>query len=527
MPPGEEELAISLAQHGKILWRRRWWIIGVLATVWGLFWGATWVLPARYTSRTTILIEEAQVPEHYVQPNVSSDAQQRLQTLTQQILSRARLRQIILDLNLYAVERRRMPADDLVGQMGRQVKVEPIPSAGRHSGLTAFTVSFTADNPVLARQVTDRLMSLFIAENLRRRERQSEQATQFLETQLRQARARIEQQEARLGEFKARYLGQLPSQVNANVAVLDALSGRVGRANEALNRAEQQKLYLSSLLRQYREMQALQGANAAATPGLTPPALEAELSRLKVQLSELVTRDTAEHPDVIALRGKIARTENLKREMEKELTVEKPAEASVSASPAMAQIISQLQANELESATRKQEIAATEGEIQRMRALLRDAPVREQQLTELTRDYDQSRAYYESLLAKKDQVQLAANLESGQQGERFSVVDAATLPVSPDFPNRFKFSVAGMALGALLGLGAAYGREMMDDRIHDRREVEVLPGSVVLASIPPVKTTRQQRLRILRVCTEVFCGVTLLAALAGSTLLAFLAEQRG
>ena len=80
MPPAEEELAISLAQHGKILWRRRWWIIGVLATVWGLFWGATWVLPARYTSRTTILIEEAQVPEHYVQPNVSSDAQQRLQT---------------------------------------------------------------------------------------------------------------------------------------------------------------------------------------------------------------------------------------------------------------------------------------------------------------------------------------------------------------------------------------------------------------------------------------------------------------
>lgn len=527
MAVSEEENAISLAQHGKILWRRRWWIIAVLVIVWGLLWSSTWVLPARYTSRTTILVEEAQVPEHYVQPNISSDVQQRLQTLTQQILSRARLKQIILDLNLYAVERRRMPADDLVVHMGRQVKVEPIPSAGRHPGLTAFMVAFTADNPALAQQVTDRLMALFIEENLRRRERQSEQATRFLETQLQQARARIEQQENRLREFKARYLGQLPSQVNTNVAVLDALNGRVGRANEALNRAEQQKLYLSSLLRQYREMQAAQGGSAPAPSILTPQALDAELSRLKVQLSELRTRDTAEHPDVIALRGKIARTENLKRQMEKEVATDKAAAPRMPPSAAMAQVISQLQANELEVATHKQEIAAADNEIQRVRALLRDAPVREQQLTELTRDYDQSRAYYESLLAKKDQVQLAANLESGQQSERFSVLDPATLPVSPDFPNRFKFSLAGLALGAVMGLGAAYLREMMDDRIHDRPEVEMLDGSVILASIPPVKTARQQRLRILRVGAEVYCGVTLLATIAGSTLMAFLAEQRG
>lgn len=527
MPLPEEETAITLARHWAVLCRRRWWIIAVLAAVWGVAWAATWVLPARYTSRTTILIEEAQVPEHYVQPNVSSDVQERLQRLTEQILSRARLRQIILDLDLYAVERRRMGADDLVWQMRRQVKVEPIRSAGQHAGLAAFTVSFTGHSPALAQQVASRLMSLFIDENLRRREKQSEQAAQFLQAQLAQARARIEQQETRLREFKAQYLGQLPSQVSANVAVLESLNARLANAKEALNRAEQQKLYLNSLLRQYRDMQALPSGNASAPPASTPPALDSELSRLQMQLAELQTRDTAGHPDVIALRGKIARTEGLRRQMERELAAGKAVVTSVAPSPAIAQIISQLQANGLEIANRKQAIAAADRDIQRMQARLNNAPLREQQLADLTRDYDQLRAYYESLLAKKDQVQLAANLESQQQGERFSVLEPPALPVNPDFPNRFKFSVAGLALGMALGVGAAYGREIMDDHIHSAQQVQALTGGAVLVSIPPVRTDRQLRWKWLRVGAEILCCLLLLAAVAGGTLLAFLADQRG
>ena len=526
MPPPEEEALTSLARHWEVLCRRRWWIIAVLVGVWGVAWASTWVLPARYTSRATILIEEPQVSEHYVQPNVSSDVQERLQTLTERILSRARLRQIILDLNLYAAERRSVRADHLVGQMRRQVKVEPIRSAGRNAGLAAFAVSFTGNAPALSQQVSDRLVSLFIEENVRRRETQSEQATQFLRTQLEQARARIEVQENRLREFKAQYLGQLPSQVSANLALLDALSGRVAHASEALNRAEQQKLYWNSLLRQYREIQGFQNGNGAEPSTFTPPALDAELSRLNMQLAELQTRHTARHPDVIALRRNIAGAEALKRQMEQEMAG-KEIEPSAAASPAMAQIISQLQANELEIATRKREIAAADRETQRMQARLNNAPLREQQLADLTRDYDQLRAYYESLLAKKDQVQLAANLESEQQGERFSVLEPPTLPANPDFPNRFKFSVAGVMLGTLLGLGAAYGRESLDDHIHSGEQVQALAGGTVLVSIPPVQTTGHWWRKWLRVGAEVLCGLALLVTIAGGTLLAFIADQRG
>ena len=526
MPLPEEEGVVSLARHWEVLCRRRWWIIAVLVGIWGIAWTLSWVLPARYTSRTTILIEEPQVPEHYVQPNVSSDVQERLQTLTERILSRARLRQIILDLNLYAAERRSLRADDLVGQMRRQVKVDTIRSAGRNPGLAAFTVSFAGNSPALAQQVTNRLVSLFIQENVRRREAQSEQAAQFLRAQLEQARARIEQQETRLREFKAQYLGQLPSQVSANVAVLEALNGRVAHASEALNRAEQQKLYWNSLLRQYREMQGLQDGSASEPPTFLPPVLGTELSRLKMQLAELQTRQTARHPDVIALRNRIARTEKLKRQMEQQMAG-KGIEPSAATSPAMAQIVSQLQANELEIATRKEEIAAANREVQGMQARLNNAPLREQQLADLTRDYDQLRAYYESLLAKKDQVQLAANLESEQQGERFSVLEPPTLPVNPDFPNRFKFSVAGLVLGTLLGLATAYGRELLDDHIHSGQQVQTLTGGTVLVSIPPVQTAGHWWRKCLRVCAEVVCGLALLVTLAGGTLLAFLADQRG
>ncbi len=527
MPEPESEESINFSHYWDVLRRRRWWIVGGLVVVWSLAWGATWVLPPAYRSETTILIAEPNVPENYVLPNVSSDPQEHVQTLTQQILSRTRLQRIIEDLNLYAAERRRGTIDDVVDQMRRDIKIDLIQTTGRKAELTAFTVSYTGPTSALAQQVATRLTSLFIEENLRARAEQSEQTTNFLENQLQEARARIEKQENRLRQFKSQHLGQLPSQVDTNVSILNAISARIANANEALNRAEQQKLYLSSLLSQYRDMQTVETGSAASRPAMTPPALDGEISRLKMQLADLQTRYTGQHPDLLDLRDRIAKTEKLKAQMEQELANGTAADSAATDSPTTAQIASHLKANELEIANRKKEIAAAEAEIDKIQARLNNTPVREQQLADLMRDYEQSRAYYTSLLAKKDQSQLATNLERGQQGEHFAVLDPPTLPATPDFPNRFKFSMAGLVIGICTGLAAAYGREVTDDHIYDRLEVEKLSRGVVLVTIPPATTARELHTARLRAYMEFACGAVLLAVVAGGTVLAFLTYHRG
>src|SRR5512146_899076 len=218
----DSEESLGLAPYLEIAVRRRWWILGTLFTVWAAAWTASWILPARYRSETTILIDELQVPARNAGEETGSALQLRLQTLAPQILSRTRLQRIIQDLKLYGGEGGRPATEALVSQMRRDINVEPMQVAGRPDELAAFTVSYSASSPALAQQVTQRLTSLFIEEDVRTRTLRSQQATSFLDAQLQDARAWLQKQEARLQQFKAQYLGQLPSQMQANISVLNA-----------------------------------------------------------------------------------------------------------------------------------------------------------------------------------------------------------------------------------------------------------------------------------------------------------------
>ena len=514
---------LGLTQYLEIAVRRRWWMLGTLFVVWVGAWAATWVLSPRYRSETTILIEELRLPARAAGEEENSGVQARLQTLAPQILSRTRLQRIIEDLRLYGGEGGRPATEALVSQMRRDVKVQALQVAGRPDELAAFTVSYSAGSPALAQQVTRRLTSLFIEEDVRGRAERSQQTSSFLDAQLQDARAWLQKQEMRLQEFKAQYLGQLPSQMQASLSELSILDSRAQNAREEMQRAQQQRLYLNSLLSQYRELR-VAGSSASSDVFQTPPALDAELSRLKQQIGELRLRYTEEHPDLIRLRQQLAATEKLKTQMQQELTTG-GATAPGGEFPASAQIQSQLKANELEISDRQKEVAALEGEMRAARGRLRNTPVREQQLAELTRDYEQSRAYYESLLAKKNQTQLASSLEKRQPGEQFRILDPPSFPMAPYFPNRFKFSLAGLLLGTFAGGAAAYLREMLDDHVHSRAEVETLCPVPVLATIPPAAEPGSWRRR-LRVGGEVAGASMLLAFVAGSTLLAFIARYR-
>jgi len=490
----------SVQEYWALLCRRRWWLALPLFGIWAAVWMGSWFLPASYRSETLILIEQQKVPEQYVVPNVASDLQDRLQSMTQQIMSRTRLLHIIEQFNLYATSRPRLSPDELVERMRKDIEIELVAAPGRKSDLSAFKVSYSSRDPHMAQQVTNELTSLFIEDNLQARRQQSESTTGFLESQLEGAREKLSSQEARVRDFKSRYLGELPTQMQSNVQILQGLQARLQGEMDALNQSRQQKTYLESLLAQYRTVHdQLRKGSAGAE---MPPAIDEEIARLKAQLAEVASRYTEKHPDYRKLKEQIAKAEQMKQQIAAE--VKTPANPDGSGDtavtdysdskdmPAMLQIQSQLKANELEIANRQQQIKTIEAQIDDYQRRINDAPAREQELADLTRDYDQSRSNYESLLAKRNQSELATNLEERQQGEQFRILDPASLPQKPYSPNRLLLSCAGLATGIVVAFAAAAASELKDDRIHSEKELQGLVSAPLLAEIPPLRTPTEE-----------------------------------
>jgi uncharacterized protein involved in exopolysaccharide biosynthesis len=252
----------SLKDYWAIVRRRRWWIVLPIFLCWAVVWTGGWLWPASYQSDGMILVQQQQVPEQYVAPNVTLDLEDRVQSMTQQILSRTRLQATIDRFHLYRPSHglsSLFQTADPVEQMRKDIKIELVQSdnkAGSHRGeLTAFKIHYSAPSPELAQQVNSELTSLFIDENLKTQQQLSESTTAFLDTQLAQARAKLEEQEATVRAFKAKHMGDLPSQLESNVQILSGLQGQLETTERALDGAKQQKLYLESLQQQYQSAQ--------------------------------------------------------------------------------------------------------------------------------------------------------------------------------------------------------------------------------------------------------------------------------
>jgi polysaccharide biosynthesis transport protein len=521
---------LSWQEYWQIVRRRRWWLILPVAICWTCVWVATAFLPATYRSETLILVEQQKIPEHYVVPNVAADLQERLQSMTQQVLSRTRLRRIIDELHLYGGDRSQVAPDELVDRMRKDIKIELVEMPNRPDELTAFRIYYSGSDPRLTQQVTGALSSFFIDENLRAREKQSEDTTNFLDTQLQEARTRLEGQEAKLREFKGQHLGELPTQLTSNLQILAGLQTRLQDTNERLERAEQQKVYLHSLLSQY---QALSKQIRDGEKGTTasPVALDDELDRLKRQLADLQAKYTDQYPDVSETKKEISKTEQLKKQADADLAQPKDANASSdvadfrgadpkTVSP-MLEIRSQIKSNDLEIQDRKREIIELDRNVDQYKGRLNQTPVREQQLSDITRDYDQSRANYESLLAKSNQSELATNLEKRQQGEQFRIMDPPNLPLKPYWPNRLQLSLFGLAAGVVLGMAGGALAESVDDRVHQEKDLSDVARLPVLGIVPPLLTPSEHRRLDMRARAEVAVGVVMAMIIVGGTLVAF------
>ena len=488
-------------QYYLSLGRRHFWHFLIpFFCGWVMVWTAGWFMPSVYRSGTLILVEQPTVPQQFVTPNVGGDLQSRLQSITQQILSRTRLLRIIEQFNLYSKNRGHSTPDDMVDRMRRDIEIELVRSQDRQE-LTSFNVYYSSDNPQTAQVVTSELTNLFISENLEVRQQQSENTTNFLESQLEEARKNLAEQETKVREFKDRYLGALPGQTQANLQILSGLQSQLQNEQDALNRAKQQQTYLESLLSQYKGMQkSTKAAGGEAVPGGLP-AIDQELERLRAQLADLSSHYTDKHPDVKKLKEQIAKTERMRDQLAASLkakpgdgATDSASEASYASDPSspVFQIQSQLKANQLEVANHQRSMQELQGKIGEYQSRLNQEPVLEQQLTDLTRGYEQSKSDYDSLLKKKNESELATNLERQQQGEHFRILDPPNLPTKPYSPNRMKLFAMGLGIGAMLGLLLSAVLELMDDRIYSEKELIKLLPAKVIAEIPPLPTVDEQ-----------------------------------
>jgi polysaccharide biosynthesis transport protein len=468
---------------------------------WLVVWGASWVLPARYKSSTLILVEQPSMPKNYVTPNVADDLQNRLQSIQQQILSRTRLLLIIDKLQLYGDGRRQLTQDGKVELMRKDVDIELVRDT--HGEITAFKITYSAHDPHLAQLVTSELTDLFINENLKVRQQHSENTTEFLGSQLENARASLAEQEAKVREFKAQHVGELPSQEASNLQILSGLQAQLQNEQDTLNTARQQRVYLQTLIEQNRTLRPTARSADGTPTGLA--AIDQELNRLKSKLADLSARYTDHYPEIETLKDQIAQTEKTRGVLTAELKTNgnhgKPVDdgtapgdaADTSQSSASSQLQGQLHANEVEIANRVEAIAALKARVNSYQDRLNSSPAAEQQLADLTRGYEQTKANYDDLLKKQNESAMATSMEQMQQGERFSMIDPPSLPLKPAFPNRLMFCGIGLGFGLAFGLLIVGGLEIMDNRLHSEKEIKTLLSMAVIAEIPEIVTPSEER----------------------------------
>ncbi len=479
---------IGLAEAKRTL-RRYWWILP-LSTVLlgGVGVGAALVLPKRYTSQTMVLVEQPTVGPDYVKPVVTEDLNHRLASMKEQILSRTRLQPIIEKFGLYAQDRARVHIEDLVDRLRTAVEIKPLePTPGTQSRqLPGFYVNVTFDNPEIAQQICTEITSMFLEQNARERKQQANETTHFLSKQLEEAKKNLADQDAKFAEFKRKYLGSLPEEEQSNLNILTGMNVQLEANTQALSRAHQDKAFNESLLAQ-------QEANwKASQAGQNPETAEQQLRALQDQLTSLQARYTSEHPDVIKLRNQI---EELQKRMAELPKNNLPANGSTQAAAAEPPQIQQLRAKLRQDDISIEDLTKRQGQIQdaihQLQSRVQASPMVEQQLKELTRNYQTAQDFYNDLLKKWQNAGVAGDLESQQQSEQFRVYDPPSLPDRPSFPKKVYFAGGGLGGGLALGFAILYLIAIGDKAMHTERDIELVLKLPVLALVPLLEMSSQ------------------------------------
>jgi protein tyrosine kinase modulator len=481
----------SAGEIAAIVLRRRWLVLLPFAVGLAAIPFITPLVPELYRSETLILVVPQRVPDSYVKSTITETIESRLPSISEQILSRSRLERIISDLDLYKKERARQVMEDVVRRMRADITVTLAPKS-----LDSFRVSYVNTDPATARKVTERLAGLYIDQNLKDREIQAESTNQFLEAQLQDAKTRLLQQEKKLEAYRRAHAGQLPSQLQGNLQATQNAQLQLQALNETMNRARERRLLIERQIADARAYAAPPPATSSQdTPGLSPAQ---QLEVAKARLETLRIRYTPDNPDVIVLERAVA---DLEKRVAREQDPTKT-DAPKALSPDQKKVLDlqaeldvidhQLKAGQAEEARLKQVIAGFQGNINAV-------PTRESELVELTRDYTTLQAQYTSLLTKREESKIAANLERQQIGEQFRVLDPASLPERPFNRSQRLGAIGSGAIGGLvLGLLLTAFLEFRDTSFRREEEVAGLLHLPVLALITVIGSDEDRRAALRR-----------------------------
>jgi polysaccharide biosynthesis transport protein len=443
--------------------RRPWLVLVPWAAVVLLSIAAVFVLPKKYMSTALVLVESEKVPESFIKNVATRDISQRLDAVRPEILSRTRLERVVQETNPYpGLDSKTGAVDKLRNSIFIYL-----------SGNDGFTIQYYHRNPLKAQEVTDRLARLFIDETIKSRAQQVEGAVDFLVTQVADSRKELEAKDAALRRFKEEHMGKLPQQLEANLATMQMLQREMQTVEESLLFAREKQEALARGV----------GRSAAPAAAATPSPGNAELADLNRQLATLRSRYKDAHPDVESLRSRITRLESRLAETRR---AEGTAASDTSPQPddSMAVAREQLENAKLEVRKLEDRQRDLEKRIASMRGNVEETPRTEEELATLTRDYEKLKDNYTALLSKQMEAQMSGRLEQRWKGERFRMLDPASLPEKPVFPKPVIFVGIGIFLGLFIGLGASLVAEYLDPTVKDSEILQAVQGYPLLASIP-------------------------------------------
>ncbi|MRR14209.1 hypothetical protein EG833_02015, partial [archaeon] len=415
------------------------------------------ILPRQYEATTLILVQPQEIPSTYVQTSVSRSVEEQVITLSQEVLSRSNLENIIREMNLFPTERKSgVSMDILVASMRSFIDLKT--NAGSDRGETSsFTITYRGQNPQKVAEITNKLAAFFIDSNLKQRARQASETTLFLEKQLNELKTLLQQQEAKVEQYRNQFMGELPEQLTSNVTTITGLQTRLDTLQTSLNGAMSRKLDIQNQLTQLESNH----------PGATVSQNAQRIMELRTRYEEAKARYTPEHPNVKLLEQQIRELEGKGEKREAAVV-----------NPQVTDLRNRLKAADIEINGLKGELSRLQQKTESYQQRVESTPKREQELAALTRDYNITQQNYQRLLDRYYEAKRAESMEMRQQGEQFRIVDYAKAPEIPVSPDVMRIFLIFLVLGLATGAGIIFILEVFDSTVKGIKQLETWSGAI-------------------------------------------------
>ena len=486
------------------VWRRRKWLgVAVFCAVSAGVIVAVATLPNLYRASATVLVERPQVSEAFVRQSVTAELETRIQTIHRQIMSRARLTDLITRLGLYSDLHGVVPMDALVDRLRREaiLNLQGVEQSTGRIQTIAFTLSYSGRDPEMVARVANTLAAFYVEGNTQSRERQATETAEFLQARLADVKRELDEQERLTNEFKARHATEL-QQVEVSLTALERLNTQLRLNNESQLRA---------LERRERFEQQLAAAESAPAIAAQDDSPAAELVELKEELTQLRRQYSEQYPEVVRVKALIAALET----HTVSTGTNGHAVAAAPPNPTIRFAQQGLRSVESELRSLKDEEGSLRTQIGGYEARLDTSPKRQQEMQQPSLEYNAVNERYQALLKRAEEARLAENLERGQNTEQFRVLDAAIPPAQPAAPNRLWLLMMGLVMAGALGLGAIIAAEKLDTTFHTVEEVQAFTGLPTLARIrliPSRARTRRERIRFALMTAAAIAAVGIVVA---------------